>query len=285
MDRRRFLKSLAKIGGAGFLLTAGGAYGGYHYVTQTEPQWPVVERVQIPLKNLNSTLDGFKIVQMSDLHLQPYTTIEFIQEAITITNTLQPDLVALTGDFVLEEAEAIFDLAPALTGLNPKYGIFTVLGNHDLWTNREVVQRGLEQQGIPVLTNRGQAIGVGRTSLYIAGVDDGWSGHPDLAAALAALPANTPTILLAHEPDLVDSFAPDGRVSLQLSGHSHGGQVRFPGVGPLILPHLGQKYDLGLYQVDHTWLYTNRGLGVIWPPVRFNCRPEITEITLIKSCC
>ena len=89
--------------------------------------------------------------------------------------------------------------------------------------------------------------------------------------------------MLAHEPDLIDTFAHDGRVSLQLSGHSHGGQIRLPGTGALVLPHLGQKYDYGLYQVNDVWLYTNRWLGVIWPPIRFNCRPEITEITLVKA--
>jgi predicted MPP superfamily phosphohydrolase len=124
---------------------------------------------------------------------------------------------------------------------------------------------------------------IGGELLYLAGVDDGWSGQPDLKAALDEHRGNTPVILLAHEPDLADAFARDGRVSLQLSGHTHGGQVRVPALGPIILPYLGQKYDQGLHRVNDMWIYTNRGLGVIPPPVRLNCRPEITEITLVGT--
>jgi len=104
-----------------------------------------------------------------------------------------------------------------------------------------------------------------------------------LKTALQKHRGDTPVILLAHEPDLADEFAKDGRVALQLSGHSHGGQVRVPGLGPLVLPYLGQKYDQGLNRVGDMWVYTNRGLGVIPPPVRLNCRPEITEITLVST--
>jgi predicted MPP superfamily phosphohydrolase len=281
--RRRFLGRLVKLVTGSALMAASGGYGGYRYATRFETEWLDVEQVQIPLKNLNTRLEGFKIVQLSDLHLRPFTTIDLINKAVAMVNDLRPDLVVLTGDFVLRDVEAIFELAPALAALNPTYGIYAIFGNHDLWTNHEVVRAGLAEQGIPILENAGRAIGVGQTQIYIAGVDDAWSGRPDLAAALAAAPDEVPIILLAHEPDLVDRFAVDGRVSLQLSGHTHGGQVRLPGIGPLVLPYLGKKYDLGLYRVSDTWLYTNRGLGVIWPPVRFNCRPEITEINLVRA--
>ena len=104
-----------------------------------------------------------------------------------------------------------------------------------------------------------------------------------MKAALDNRPSDVATILLAHEPDLADTFSLDSRVSLQLSGHSHGGQVRIPGLGAPILPYLGQKYDQGLQQVNDMWVYTNRGIGVISPPVRFNCRPEVTEIMLVSG--
>jgi predicted MPP superfamily phosphohydrolase len=161
-------------------------------------------------------------------------------------------------------------------------GIFTIFGNHDLWTNREAVQAGLAEAGLPLLYNEGISLSVGRGMLYLAGVDDGWSGQPDLEAALANRPKEALTILLAHEPDLADTFSLDGRVSLQLSGHSHGGQVRLPGLGALILPNMGKKYDQGLYKVNQTWLYTNRGIGLTLP-IRLNCPPEITEITLVRA--
>jgi predicted MPP superfamily phosphohydrolase len=111
-------------------------------------------------------------------------------------------------------------------------------------------------------------------------LDDGWSGNPDLEATLDGAPSDVPVVLLCHEPDLADQYSLDGRVSLQLSGHTHGGQIRLPGVGALILPYLGRKYDLGLYKVNHMLLYTNRGIGVISEPVRYNCPPEITQFIL-----
>ncbi len=278
-SRRGFLKALGQV----VLGSAVAGAVGYGYSIQVEPSWLSVEQVEIPIKKLKPALEGFKIVHMSDIHLHPYTQLEFVRKAVAKANTLQPDLVVLTGDYVLESAESIFELAPALASLNSKYGIFASLGNHDLWTNAEVVLAGLRQAGLPVLVNDGVALGVGSDLLYLAGLDDGWSGQLDLSAALAKLPQDAPVILLAHEPDLADNFALDGRISLQLSGHSHGGQVRLPGIGAPILPHLGRKYDQGLYRVRDMWVYTTRGIGLGPVPTRFNCPPEITEITLIGA--
>jgi predicted MPP superfamily phosphohydrolase len=203
-----------------------------------------------------------------------------VRESVTRANDLQPDLILLTGDYVLETADSIFELAPVLAELNATHGIYAVLGNHDHWTDAGVVRQGLKESGLPVLHNEGVAVGVGTGTLYVAGIDDSWSGQPDLEAALSGLPASAPAVLLAHEPDFADKYLADGRVALQLSGHSHGGQVRLPGVGPLVLPRFGQKYHNGLNRVQNSWVYTTRGIGVIGPPVRFNCPPEITEITL-----
>jgi predicted MPP superfamily phosphohydrolase len=256
--------------------------GGYEYGKQFEARQLVIERVDIPLKNLRSALEGFKIVQLSDIHLYPYTQLDFVQKAITIANSLQPDLIVLTGDYVLQTAEAIFELAPVLGSLDAKYGVFSILGNHDLWTDAKIVRLGLEEQRLPLLENQGVDLDVNGEILYLAGVDDGWGGQPDLDAALAKMPTKAQTILLAHEPDLADRFSLDRRVSVQLSGHSHGGQVRFPFIGAPILPYLGQKYDQGLYKVNDMCLYTTRGIGLI-TPVRINCSPEITEFTLIGA--
>lgn len=277
MDRRTFLKSSAALLG-----TAGAAtLSGCGVLRYTESNWLSVERVTVPVRGLPAAAEGLTIALMSDFHLYPYTQIELVQQAVAMTNELQPDIVALVGDFVLESAESIFELAPALAGINPTYGIFAALGNHDYWTNPLVVEQGLAQAGISVLKNSGVPIGGGQDLIYLAGMDDGWSGYMDLGAALAARPADLPTVLLMHEPDFADTFAPTGQVAVQLSGHSHGGQVRLPGVGAPVLPTYGEKYDMGLYQVNEMWLYTTRGVGVIGPPVRINCRPEITEITLV----
>jgi len=279
LTRREFLKTLGYVG---LTYTAAGI-GGYAYATKVEPQWLVVDRVEVPIKNLKTVHQGLKIVQLSDIHLHPYTQIGLVEEAVQIVNELQPDIIVLTGDYVFDSAQAIFELAPALAKMNARYGIYSILGNHDLWTNAKVVQKGLAESGIPVLINAGLTLDIEGEGLYLAGLDDGWSGQPDLDSALEGCPMKTPVILLMHEPDFVDGIAQDGRVALQLSGHTHGGQVRVPGIGPLALPKYGRKYDIGLHQVGQTMMYVNRGLGVIGPPVRFNCRPEITEIALVEK--
>ena len=271
-----------KVTRRGFLKLAGGALlggaAGAGYVTQIEPEWLTVEQQPIRLAQLPASLDGFKIVQLSDFHLYPFTTISLIERAVAKANELAPDLVVLTGDFVLETAESIFDLAPVLAKLNPRHGLFAVLGNHDYWTNPEVVKQGLAEQGIELLHNKGVLLN--QSQLFLAGVDDLWSGQPDIVAALADWREGVPTVLLAHEPDFADELLADGRIQLQLSGHSHGGQVRVPGRGPIVLPRYGQKYHNGLYHVGQGQVYTNRGIGVVGPAVRLNCPPEITEIIL-----
>lgn len=136
---------------------------------------------------------------------------------------------------------------------------------------------------MPVLVNQGVNITAGGESLYLAGLDDGWSGKPDLKTALEKAPADAPVILLLHEPDLADEVSKDPRISLQLAGHSHGGQIRFPYIGAPILPYLAWKYDMGLYRVKDMWLYTNRGIGVTNEPIRYNCAPEITQFTLVRA--
>lgn len=277
MTRRAFLAGLGAVVAGGIV-----AAGGYHYCVHVEPQSLGVERVRIALDDLPPTLEGLTLVQLSDFHLHPFTKIDLIHRAVTLANSLAPDLVLLTGDYVFTEAEAISDLAPVLARLQAKLGVFSVLGNHDVWTDAQMIRGALENVEIPVLVNQGVEIQVEGQSLYVAGLEDGWSGCPDLDEALAHRSGDIPVILLMHEPDWADEISRDGRVSLQLSGHSHGGQVRLPGIGAPILPRFGQKYDQGLYRVGNMRLYTNRGIGVIAPPLRFRCRPEITEITLVR---
>lgn len=279
MDRRTFLKSSAGLLGAAGAM----ALSGCAAISYTEANWLAVERVTVPVPGLPAAAEGFTLALMSDFHLYPYTQLDLMQRAVAMTNELQPDAVALVGDFVLEQAESIFDLAPVLAGINATHGIFAALGNHDYWTNPHVVEQGLRESGISVLKNSGVPLGGSQDLLYLAGLDDGWSGQMDLAAALAARPGALPTVMLMHEPDFADGIAPTGQVALQLSGHSHGGQVRIPGVGAPVLPTYGEKYDMGLYQLEGMWLYTTRGVGVIGPPVRINCRPEITHITLVGA--
>jgi len=275
LSRRRFLAAVRNVV-AGYALAGA---GGYLYGSRIEAEWLTVRRLTLPIRSLPAAADGLRLVQLSDFHLRPVTEIDHIRRAVSLASSLQPDVIVLTGDYVTIQAEDIFELAPVLGGLNARLGVFTVLGNHDLWTNRRVVTQGLHEAGLPVLINQGLAVG----GLYLAGLDDAWSGAPDLAQALAGCPAGMPAVLLAHEPDFVDEWSRDPRVAVQLSGHSHGGQVRLPGLGAVIVPPYGRKYDYGLYQVHHTRLYTNPGIGLAVPGVRVNCRPEVTEITLTQG--
>ena len=275
LSRRKFLTL-----SAGAMAGSIAATTGYLYANNVAEQ-PVVEHIQIPLKNLPSALEGLRIVWLSDFHLYPFTELDLLQQAAALAISLNPDVLILGGDYVTREAEAMFELVPTLSGLDAKYGVFSIIGNHDIWTNVNVIEKGLAEAGIPILKNEGVTLNINNTPLYLAGVDDGWTGQPDLAAAMSNQPDGATTVLLAHEPDLADQFSLDPRVSLQLSGHSHGGQIRFQGIGAYILPYLGQKYDMGLYRVNEMWLYTNRGLGNVTEPVRYNCAPEVTEITLV----
>jgi predicted MPP superfamily phosphohydrolase len=227
-------------------------------------------------------MEGFKIVFLSDFHLYPHTQLEHVIEAVQVANSCKPDLVALGGDYVLSTAEAIFDLAPALAKLNARVGVFSILGNHDHWQGDKTVVQGLTQSGIPVLRNTGMTIDIGRGQFYLAGTDDGWVRRNDLKAALEKRPEGLFTLLLMHEPDFADEASSDGRVSIQISGHSHGGQVRLPFYGSPFLPPYGRKYDMGLYKVGDMQLYTNVGIGVT-APIRLNCPPEVTEITLTRA--
>lgn len=263
----------------GVTVAAGTAY----FSLKNEADDPVVDQVQIPVKNLPAAIEGFTIAVLADFHLYPFTQLELVDRAVAMANALKPNLTVLLGDFVWHDVDAIFDLAPALAGLNAQHGVFSILGNHDIWTDVEVVKAGLAEARLPLLVNQGLSLPVGDSLLYLAGLDDGWSGRPDLAAALDGAPADAPVVLLYHEPDLADDTSRDGRVALQLSGHSHGGQVRLVRGKPLITPYLSWEYDMGLYPVNDMWLYVNRGLGTTNVPLRINCPPEITEITLIRA--
>jgi len=283
VSRRRFLgASLALAAGTGVLL------GAPAYITAIGTRLLRVSRVTLPIPRLAAGLEGLRIVQLSDFHLYPYTQRDEIARAVSVANGLQPDIIALTGDFVTQHAPSIDDLSPLLAGLNARLGVFAVPGNHDWWSALPVVRRGLEGVGIEWLRNRSVSLGVNGALVHVAGVDDAWSGVPDLRGALESVSTDAaergePIVLLAHEPDPADAYALDGRVSLQLSGHSHGGQVRLPLLGAPVLPMLARRYDRGLYRVRDMWLYTNSGIGVVAPPVRLNCRPEVAEFVLTRA--
>lgn len=245
----------------------------------------IIEKTSVPIDKLPPDLVGFSIVQLTDMHLRPFTQVELIERAVIKTNALNPDLIVLTGDYVWHDEQDILDLAPVLAKLKAKYGIYACLGNHDVETDPVFITRIFEQHNIPVLINQGVNLTVGDSKLYLAAIDDAWKGEPDISKAMADHPGgNAPTILLAHEPDVIDWYADDTRISLQLSGHTHGGGqiVSKKGRG-LVKSHLGKKYIRGLHRVKQSWVYTSRGIGSTGLPLRHNCPPEITYIRLVNG--
>ena len=278
ISRRTFLKaSLAVLGGA-----IASAPLAWLYATQIEPDWLEIERVSVPLLGLDPSLSGFTLAHFSDLHLGPHMSAEEALRVVERVNASGAQVVVYSGDFVSQlhqgEAETIVEV---FSRLHASEGVFAILGNHDHWTDADLVAEAARAAGVTLLRNQGMALQDG--ALWLAGVDDVWEGKQDLRGALEAAPDRATRILLAHEPDFADEAAAGGKVALQLSGHSHGGQVRLPFLGATVLPHLGRKYPYGLRQVGSMWLYTNRGVGVVSPPVRFNCRPELTLLTLLPA--
>ena len=293
LSRRRFLKL-----GCGALLgmAATSALGSF-YATQVEPRWVEVTQLDISLPGLPEELDGFTITQLSDLHLGPHVSAEDVRRSVQIANELDADLVVLTGDFVYRSADNSIACARELASLQARYGTYAVLGNHDIWTNPRQVTENLIQAGITVLRDDRQVLEVGSARLWLLGIKDtGHIGGPwdefrvewqetrdALAALVADMPADEPRLLLVHNPDFTEML-PEGMIDLALCGHTHGGQVRLPFIGAPIVPScFGQKYASGLVQGPSTLVYVNRGIGLIAPPVRFNCRPEVTLLRLRKS--
>lgn len=268
LTRRRFLQMLA---GAAALTGGAGLY-----IRYVEPSWVDVTTVPLTVPGLPEKLAGTRIAQISDIHLSRYTAADRLADAVDTVNRLAPDIVLITGDFVGDRAGFAAGLVDPLRRIAAPS--FAILGNHDLWTDAATVTRYLAETPVTLLRNQGAPAADG---LWLAGVDDVWSGRPDLGAALADAPSDAITLLLAHEPDYFDQVvAADAPVAVQFSGHSHGGQVRLPGLGAPVLPYLGEKYPIGLRRIGDRQVYTNRGLGV-WPlPYRFNCRPEITLFAL-----
>lgn len=255
-----------------------------------EPKHAVAERIEIRLARLPEAFHGFRIAQITDIHFGPYMDQPELERAMRLAQEFHPDLVALTGDFVshpfgqrsglagAKNAEPCADVFARWKGVP----MFAVLGNHDHWNNAEVVAAALAERGIRVLRNQAQALERSGQRLWVAGIDDALDGRPDLSQAMTKIPQTDATVLLAHEPDFAD-YAAKYPVDLQLSGHSHGGQVRVPGIGPIVLPPMAEKYHTGLNRVGHLQVYTSRGVGVINPPVRLNCPPEVSLITLLKN--
>lgn len=252
-----------------------------------EPNRPRIVRQHYALARWPERMNGFTIALLSDFHYDPYFSVHPLHTAIPMVNELRPDLIVLTGDFVSvpmlgSRRKAALNAEPCaqlLRQMSAPHGLWAVLGNHDCETNPRYVTGALQSQGIRTLANQSIAIERDGGRFWLAGIDDVIGGGADLRETMDGIAADEAVILLAHEPDFADA-ACKFPIDLQLSGHSHGGQVRLPLLPPLYLPELAKKYVLGRYLVGNLNLYTNAGLGTVNVPVRLNCPPEITLLTL-----
>jgi uncharacterized protein len=248
-----------------------------------------VERVSITLPNLPDAFRGFTIAHLSDFHYAEYTEAFFIRRVVNRVNSLKPDMVALTGDFITtgfwsaeDTVRFAGECAEILSHLQSPLR-YAVLGNHDCAGKayKQAVIDSLDSHDIPVLQNRHVPIERDGTRFWLAGTGDALCGDFGLEQALPSPPTRDgeALILLAHEPDVLPLVAAHN-VDLMLSGHTHGGQVRFPFLPAMFLPDLGRHYIEGHHRLGPTQLYVNRGVGTVNLPFRFNCPPEITLITL-----
>jgi predicted MPP superfamily phosphohydrolase len=258
------------------------ALGVSQILYRPDPQdWVDINQIPIPIPGLPRGLDGYRIVQISDFHLGTWLSRDYLLDAVEKVNGQRPDLIAITGDFVTYEPERFMDdLSAAVRRMSAQDGVVAILGNHDHWTDPELICKHLELSGTRVLANQLITVQRGDATLYIAGLDDMMVGKADLARLLSALPDGENAILLAHEPDYADVSAPTKRFTLQLSGHGHGGQIILPGRRALYLPTHARKYPAGLYNIDGMRLYSNSGLGTAELQFRYNSRPEIAVLTL-----
>jgi len=239
-----------------------------------------VVKVKINIPGFPTIFQGYRIVQISDIHYGQWISADRLKGVIGLINQQKPDIVAITGDFVSYSRNNIEDLIPLLKEIRARDATVAVLGNHDYWVSAERVRSILRESKIIELNNDVYTVNRKGFELYIAGVDSTTLKKNQLDKVMQKLPPNGPAILLVHEPDFADLSAETKRFSLQLSGHSHGGQFVIPKLGTPFRGDGFKKYPLGRYQVGEMVQYTNRGIGTNAFWIRINCAPEITVIDL-----
>ena len=276
-ERRQFL-SRATAGGA--LLVTGGFVG---YGTWRAFHPPVVNEVAVRLPGLPKALDGFTLVQMSDIHVGPVIQRRFMDAVVAQCNALKPDLVCITGDLVDGSVEELGYSVSALSNLQSRHGSYFVTGNHEYYSGDEEGTEALQRMNVTVLRNRHVRIGDAAASFDLVGVDDwgarrsGFDRQYDLEGALRGRDAERAAVLLAHQPSNWREAARAG-MGLQLSGHTHGGQF-FPFT--LAISAIWE-HDAGLFEENGRHIYVSRGTGFWGPPVRVAAPPEIVRVTLLS---
>jgi predicted MPP superfamily phosphohydrolase len=277
MSRRQLVEAtsgVALLGATGSMLAWGVVRGRHEFELREVP---------VRIAGLPPALDGYVIVQVSDIHTGTYVGDRELDEGLAVVRRARPDLVVATGDLVDFDARFAPKVARKLVDLGPRDGIFAVLGNHDYYADCDDVAAALRAGGVNLLVDEGRVIRPREAGGFaLLGVDDQWSvryrrAGPRLGRALGMVPAELPRVLLSHQPSTVDRWA--GQVALQLSGHTHGGQIN-PGFRPA---DLFLRYVAGIYQVGGTTLYVNRGFGTVGTPSRVGAPPEVTRLVLVAA--
>jgi hypothetical protein len=279
-SRRRLLRTVLGLGA----VSASGVYG-----REIEPFWVEWHDLPMPLRNLPESFDGFRLCQLTDLHASTDVPMGYLHRVIDQVKQAKPDLVAVTGDLVTSAIEYVVPICDALGEL-PRAGIQTVatLGNHDYHFSdaypgvptrlADLIEGRLREHGIPTLRNASLPIDRSDGRLWLVGLEDLWSGRFSPPVAFAGVDPRQPIICLSHNPDTaieLDAYGPQWT----LSGHTHGGQVRVPGIGQLIFNVQNHHFQQGAYPLPHGTLYVARGVGY-YRQIRVNCRPEVPTFVL-----
>jgi predicted MPP superfamily phosphohydrolase len=270
------------VGGIGITVATGG------YARRVSPYHVEYTRVPMPLRGLPETFEGFRMVQVTDLHTGRCTPVSYLQQVIEHVNEMRPDLVCVTGDLVSHDPDWVDAACNIVAGL--KKPVLVTFGNHDYspthetWASTEVadaMQARLQDLGVTVLRNKSMPIERGGGRIWIVGLEDVWSGRFSPAEAFAGVNIDEPVIALSHSPDSVFALEKFGAQWI-VAGHTHGGQLRIPILGPLFLPVKHKEFDKGEFRVGRARMYVSRGVGCK-VPARFRCRPEVTTFVLTAA--
>ncbi|WP_043933505.1 metallophosphoesterase [Bacillus sp. EB01] len=279
--RRSFLKTMI----GGMLAVVGLGSGGYFYAREVEPGLLDIQSHEISHALIPKGMDGFRIVQFSDTHLGFHYSLKQLEKLARKITNLKPDLIVFSGDLMDDpnSYESPNEIISILQGLKAPAGKYAIFGNHDHGGyGTELYQEVMDASGFTTLLNEGVSIERTGESFYLLGIDDKMLGKPNIAKPLENVPKNIYKILLSHAPDVADEAA-EFDIHLQLSGHSHGGQIKVPLIGALVVPPYAEKYHEGFYFIgseESLTLYVNRGLGTTRLPFRFMSKPELTVFTL-----
>ncbi|MGB8644008.1 MAG: metallophosphoesterase [Anaerolineae bacterium] len=240
-------------------------------------------RMSLTVDNLPRPFEGLKLAFLTDFHSGPTTPADFLKRVVDETNRENPDVVLLGGDYITLELAYLSEIGEALRRLHAPLGVYGVLGNHDYWQDANAVHHMLETAGVVDVTNAGRWLHRENSRIRIAGIGDLWEDLPDLHTAVGGAHETEPVILLSHNPDYAMELQ-DPRVKVVLSGHTHGGQICLPKIGPVITnSKYGKRVASGHVQFDSFQVYTSRGLGTVVAPFRYNCPPEVAVFTLRGS--